>query len=109
MAKRMVLVDPKMLASLNQTIPPVTDPVSDVLKCLDIDMESVLNKRDVPLSTKLDQYNEVLKDYLAKAREYKGYSHSRDIVHSQPTQHAPTLTAAAADPPLEEEEEEKKD
>ena len=74
MAKRMVLVDPKLLAGLTQAAPPVTDPVSDVLKQLDTDMESVLNKRDIPLSSKLDQYNEVLTDYLTKVREYKGYS-----------------------------------
>ena len=73
-----------MLAGLSQAVPPVTDPVSDVLKRLDYDMESVLNKKDVPLTTKFDKYNEVLTNYLAKVREYKGYSSSRDTVYRRP-------------------------
>ena len=67
----MMLVDPKVLSGLNNLAPPVSDPVSDVLKRLDNDIMSVLNRRDTPLSVKLDQYNEVLTDYLHKVREYK--------------------------------------
>ena len=105
MAKRMVLVDPKILAGLSQAAPPVSDPVSDVLKRLDNDMESVLNKRDIPLASKLDQYNEVLTDYLTKVREYKGYS-SRDLEHrQQPTMSVPTTEPVAAEGVMDRTEE----
>ena len=68
MAKKMVLVDPRMLPAR----PPVPEVVPDVLRRLDGSMESIMRNSSLPVSEKLTRYNDVLSDYLNMARDYRG-------------------------------------
>lgn len=84
MAKKMVLMDPRLLPS-----PPVPDPVPDVLRRLDGDMESILRNQSLHAAEKVARYNEVLNDYLNKTREYRNLQ--RDGGLSTPRPRLPTV------------------
>lgn len=73
MAKKMLLVDPRMMQSLssNNKDPPVSDPLSDMLRRLDGDMERIMRNSSLALSEKLARYNEILSDYLNKTQDYR--------------------------------------
>lgn len=82
MAKKMVLVDPRLIS---HSPAPVPEPVPDVLRRLDGDMESIMRNQSLHVSEKVARYNEVLNDYLNKTREY------RDL-----QSHGPALTQRAS-------------
>ena len=79
----MVLVDPKVLHQQKQqvdfSLPPIPNPLTELLKRLDHDMDNILKSDGVSLPDKLTQYNQVLIDYLNKTREYRT-SHQKQIV-----------------------------
>lgn len=70
MAKKMILIDPRMVPQ-QPLSPPVPDPLPDVLRRLDGDMEAILHTPNLGLSEKVLRYNEVLSDYLNKTKDYR--------------------------------------
>ena len=68
MAKKMILMDPRGLPSVTPAIP---DSVGDLVRRLDGDMDGILRDPTLQLSEKMTRYNEVLRDYLSKADEYR--------------------------------------
>lgn len=83
----MVLVDPRMLHSPLQ--PPVPEPLPDLLRKLDSEMEGVLRASHLGLSEKMTRYNDVLTDYLSKTRDYRGGPPPQATMPSPPSIRAP--------------------
>ena len=82
MAKRMILMDPRML----KPDPPVPEPVPDALRRLDNAMESVMHNPYLALSDKVSRYNEVLSDYLKMVKEYRSEG-GRQLHHQRHQPH----------------------
>jgi hypothetical protein len=64
MAKKMLLIDPRLLETITQKqhVPP--DAVSDSLHALDKEMEQVLERTDLALNDKAKLYQQTLRRYL---------------------------------------------
>ena len=77
--------------------PPIPEPVPDLLRRLDGDMETILRSPNMPLSEKVLRYNEILGGYLDKAQEYRGTTVSSARPHPIPvTTATPNAGAAPA-------------
>ena len=71
MARKMLLVDPRMMPTVSANEPPVPDVLSDVIRRLDGNIEGILRNGNLPLSEKVKRYNDVLKGYLDKTDDYR--------------------------------------
>ena len=71
MARKMLLVDPRMMPTVSGNDPPVPDALSDVIRRLDGNIEGILRNGSLPLSEKVKRYNEVLKGYLSKTEDFR--------------------------------------
>ena len=76
------------------SLPPIPDPLTELLKRLDHDMDNILHRGGVPLSEKLTQYNEVLSDYLNKTKQYRSMQQRPPLAQNTPP------TVPLQNPPL---------
>ena len=81
-AKKMALVDPRILENVAPHLPPVTT-VGTALRRLDDEMQEVLDRRDLQEREKVTLYNQVLSRYndLADKRRDKPV---RVVIAKQP-------------------------
>ena len=61
-ARKMALVDPRLLDTLRSP-PPPTDTVDKKVKALDDEMKTILDRKDLDDGTKVTLYNQVLQRY----------------------------------------------
>ena len=61
-ARKMALVDPRLLDTLRSP-PPPTDTVGKIVQALDEDMKTILDRKDLDDGTKVTLYNQVLQRY----------------------------------------------
>ena len=61
-ARKMALVDPRMLDTLRSP-PPPTDTLGKKVKALDDEMMTILDRKDLDDRTKVTLYNQVLQRY----------------------------------------------
>ena len=61
-ARKMALVDPRLLETLRSP-PPPTDTVGKVMQGLDVEMTSILDQKDLNDGDKVKLYNQVLQQY----------------------------------------------
>ena len=73
-ARKMALVDPRLLETLRSP-PPPTDTVGKVMQGLDAEMTSILDQKDLNDGDKVKLYNQVL----------QRYNHLSDRRDKQPT------------------------
>lgn len=73
-ARKMALVDPRLLETLRSP-PPPTDTVGKVMQGLDVEMTSILDQKDLNDGDKVKLYNQVL----------QRYNHLSDRRDKQPT------------------------
>jgi hypothetical protein len=72
MAKKMILIDPRLLESMNQKqqyVPP--DTLNDSLRTLDNQMHQVLTREDLSLRDKARQYQQTLQRYMGRLDDYR--------------------------------------
>ena len=71
MAKKMILVDPRLLESMNQKtyVPP--NPLTDSLRDLDTQMQQLLDREDLSPRDKVTQYQQLLQRYTTRLNEYR--------------------------------------
>ena len=63
-ARKMALVDPRLLDTLrSQPPPPPTDTVGKIVQPLDDEMKTILDRKDLDDGTKVTLYNQVLQRY----------------------------------------------
>ena len=62
-ARKMVLVDPRMLDTLRSPPPPPTDTLGKKVQALDDEMKTILDRKDPDDRTKVTLYNQVLQRY----------------------------------------------
>ena len=67
----MILVDPRLLESMNQKtyVPP--DPLTDSLRDLDSQMQQLLDREDLSPRDKVTQYQQLLQRYTTRLNEYR--------------------------------------
>ena len=71
-AKKMILVDPRMMDSLQTSSgPPVPDANSQSLREMDRGMRDVLERKDISFEDKADMYHQILWRYLKRFEQYK--------------------------------------
>ena len=61
-ARKMALVDPRLLDALRSQ-PPPTDTVGKIVQALDEEMKTILDRKDLDDGTKVTLYNQVLQRY----------------------------------------------
>ena len=61
-ARKMVLMDPRVLDTLRSP-PPPTDTVGKKVQALDDEMKTILDRKDLDDGTKVTLYNQVLQRY----------------------------------------------
>ena len=61
-ARKMALVDPRLLDTL-RSLPPPTDTVGKKVQALDDEMKTILDRKDLDDGTKVTLYNQVLQRY----------------------------------------------
>ena len=59
-ARKMALVDPRMLDTLRSHPPPPTDTLGKKVQALDDEMMTILDRKDLDDRTKVTLYNQVL-------------------------------------------------
>ena len=59
-ARKMALVDPRLLDTLRSPPPPATDTLGKKVQALDDDMTTILDRKDLDDGTKVTLYNQVL-------------------------------------------------
>ena len=71
MAKKMILIDPRILDSITQKpyVPP--DTLNDSLRELDAQMQEILNREDLSPRDKIRQYQQTLQRYTNRLTEYR--------------------------------------
>lgn len=69
MAKKMILVDPRLLESTRQYLPP--EPVSDSLRDLDSRMQQIMEMEDLEPRDKARVYQQTLQRYLGRLEQYR--------------------------------------
>lgn len=71
MAKKMILIDPRILDSMTQKpyVPP--DTLNDSLRELDVQMQEILNREDLSPRDKVRQYQQTLQLYTNRLAEYR--------------------------------------
>ena len=62
-ARKMALVDPRLLNTLRSPPPPSTDTLGTKVQALDDDMKTILDRKDLDDGTKVTLYNLVLQRY----------------------------------------------
>ena len=62
-ARKMALVDPRLLDALRSQPPPPTDTVGKIVQALDEEMKTILDRKDLDDGTKVTLYNQVLQRY----------------------------------------------
>ena len=62
-ARKMALVDPRLLDTLRSQPPPPTDTVGKIVQALDEEMKTILDRKDLDDGTKVTLYNQVLQRY----------------------------------------------
>ena len=62
-ARKMALVDPRLLDKLRSPPPPSTDTLGKKVQALDDEMTTILNRKDLDDGTKVTLYNQVLQPY----------------------------------------------
>ena len=62
-ARKMALVDPRLLDALRSQPPPPTDTVGKIVQTLDEEMKTILDRKDLDDGTKVTLYNQVLQRY----------------------------------------------
>ena len=107
MAKKMLLVDPKVMEQLKQTTPPpppppqiparpMPDVLSDTLIHLDREMQGVLKRNDLPAHDKALLYQQILHRYLSLGEQYEQQQTGIRRRQSSPDRSAVTAATAAA-------------
>ena len=66
--KKMILVDPRMIDSLQSKAPPVPDAATESLRDMDQQMRGVLDRNDKNLEDKTNLYQQSLTNLLAQCR-----------------------------------------
>ena len=61
-ARKMALVDPRMLDTLRSP-PPPTDTLGKKVQALDDEMKTILDRKDLDDRTKVTLYNQILQQY----------------------------------------------
>ena len=69
-ARKMALVDPRLLDTLRSPPPPATDTLGKKVQALDDDMMTILNRKDLDDGTKVTLYNQVLQRYNVLADKH---------------------------------------
>ena len=69
--KKMILVDPRMIDSLQSKAPPVPDAATESLRDMDQQMRGVLDRNDMNLEDKANLYQQTLWRYLKRFGQYK--------------------------------------
>jgi hypothetical protein len=71
MANKMILIDPRILESMNQKpyVPPNT--LNDSLRDLDTQMQQILDREDLSPREKVRQYQHTLQLYTNRLSEYR--------------------------------------
>ena len=72
-ARKMVLVDPRLLDTLRSPTPPpppATDTVGKKVQALDDEMKTILDRKDLDDGTKVTLYNQVLQRYNVLADKH---------------------------------------
>jgi hypothetical protein len=71
MARKMILMDPRILESMQQKpyVPP--DTLNDSLRLLDTQMEHILNREDLSPHDKVKQYQKTLQLYTTRLNDYR--------------------------------------
>lgn len=85
--KKMILVDPRMLDSLQQTSltsPAVPDATSHSLSEMDRVMRDIIDRKDVDVNSKADLYQQVLWRFLKRYGQFKDKPLGK-VEMSQPT------------------------
>jgi hypothetical protein len=74
MARKMLLMDPRILESMQQKayVPP--DTLNDSLRLLDMQMEHILNREDLSPHDKVRQYQKTLQLYTTRLSDYRNKS-----------------------------------
>jgi len=67
----MILVDPRMINSLQSKAPPVPDAATESLRDMDQQMRGVLDRNDMNLEDKANLYQQTLWRYLKRFGQYK--------------------------------------
>ena len=95
-ARKMALVDPRLLEALRP--PPPTNTLDRVLRALDGDMSSVLDRSDLDEGDKVKLYNQILLRYNTMANKRVKQPTRVVVVNDDGT--AAAAAAAAAPPPV---------
>ena len=69
-ARKMALVDPRLLYTLRSPPPPATDTLCKKVQALDDDMKTILDRKDLDDGTKVTMYNQVLQRYNVLADKH---------------------------------------
>ena len=71
LARKMLLMDPRLLESMNQKpyVPP--DTLNDSLRTLDMEMQHILNREDLSPHDKMRQYQKTLQLYTTRLSDYR--------------------------------------
>ena len=70
-AKKMILIDPRILNSLQNNGPPVEDATSNSLRDMDERMRSILQSDDLDADRKHQMYQDTLRKYRTRVDQYK--------------------------------------
>ena len=97
MAKKMILIDPRLLESMNQKtyVPP--DTLNDNLRDLDNQMQQILEREDLSPRDKVKQYQQILQLYTFRLGEYKQKPLGLLDMKPQPTAPLQSNTPTASD------------
>lgn len=83
MARKMILVDPRVLESTRPFHPP--DTIADNIRTLDNEMENILERQDLDVRSKAKLYQQILHRYLHRIEQYKNKPlGSVELVKPQP-------------------------
>ena len=70
-AKKMILIDPRVLESLKSDTQPVKDATMESLKDMDHHMKQIMDRADLDLNDKASAYQQALRRFLNRAEDYK--------------------------------------
>ena len=95
----MILVDPRLLESMNQKtyVPP--DTLTDSLRDLDMQMQQLLDREDLAPRDKVTQYQQLLQRYTTRLHEYRHKPLGILDMKSPPPPPEPSNTPPTSDQP----------
>lgn len=70
-AKKMVLVDPRMLDAVKTAGPPVPDATSESVRDMDEHMRNILDRSDLHVDEKAQLYQQTLMKYLNRVNQFR--------------------------------------